>query len=432
MKRRAGGLFGVAAALALAGCVPMDALKPGVDAVVEVNSRLSPALDAVLERQRTAQRLDIVRAALTEAILGGRLDFENVAKTILPEPSPNAARPVPAGYKDRRVVQRVLLCEPRDAYAVARAHQSYTTLSVAGARETAAASSDKPGELVGSIFTDWSRRFPSAMAAAPDVRGPCVRDLDAYQAILFPRDAVARPETDPVTAITAAISLVEVLYEVFRPAIIGGLQEIDRARRAEALQAWLNNDTNARRLQAAIDDARLRIVRAQQRTNAEATARFVRSTRPYEAGSAQLGSSARVLSGVDCRRARAAYQPSAGNDTEVRRMPDFERCFAALLAVWAPVNEEMLTAAAEFDRVADTAINRAPDDFESRVAHLRAIATGSLDPTTPEGRAVLEGFYALGVRVAAWLEQVNDAASSEENRKKVREALDRLREAVGR
>ena len=63
-------------------------------------------------------------------------------------------------YASSDPVQYAVLCEPRWAYTEARNYQAITTAFVIGAKEVASTPSDKPGELMKNIISDWGKPIP--------------------------------------------------------------------------------------------------------------------------------------------------------------------------------------------------------------------------------------------------------------------------------
>ena len=255
-------------------------------------------------------------------------------------------------------------------------------------------------------------------------------DLIVYADIIYPDIASAQPETY-VEAASAAISLAEVFYEIFKSAIVQGLQEVDRARRAQALGEWLKQPQNIGRMKDALKDAHTRIVRLQQYERATKLAQFVAASRSFTTPSKAFEQSKTVLTSAECKAVREEYDKSGPeSEPRLKRTPLFERCFATLLEVWSPDIQKLLAAAADYDSQADTQVDHLTDEFLKKIDSLEKIANGTIDPTTTEGREVLDAYLQTAVRLEAWAQQILDTASNGDNKKKIDDAIKKLKDSL--
>lgn len=423
--------------LTASACTPIDAYKPGIDALVTVDGSMSKALDHVLEGQRTDQRLRQIRAVLAGAAIGSsKLDFISASQIWIDKAKEkikveDLRKDEKERYGSKDPFEYAVLCEPRWAYTEARNYHAFTTAFVVGTKEATSSPSDKPGELISSILSDWGSRFPNtASKGKNDSRQMCMDDFQTYADIIYPDISYAQPETY-VEAASAAISLAEVLYDIFKSAIVQGLQEVDRARRAEALGEWLKQSQNIERMKEALKDAQTRIVRFQQYDRATKLAQFVNASRSFTTPSKALEQSTAVLASKECKAVRSEYDKGGPDSVPgLKRTPMFERCFATLWDIWSPDIQKLLVAAADYDSQADVQVDRSAEEFRKKIDKLEQIANGTIDPTTPEGREVLDAYLQTAVRLEAWAQQVLNTASNVDNKKKIDDAIKNLKDAL--
>lgn len=410
----------LAAGLLASACTPVEAFRSDIDSLVSANKGIATAVQDVLAQQRTRQRQALISGAITNAILAGRESVEFVSAAQV-----WTARVVEVSSDD--VFATATLCMVQEPYFTGRAAQTYSAAVGAALKEIAREQGSELPALVGSIFTDWNEKFPSFdNEAAEKSLDNCKSDISAYASDVYPDLKPAGPEGG-LAGVSAAFSLLEVLYSVGRTALLAGAQEVDRARRAKAVSAWLSDSENIEKLKKATKDSTQRIVAHQRVDRRAAVAAFIVAARPFSADGDASRASRAALATAECRELKPNQQRNDQQRADAKRSFSFQKCHARVQVAISEFSKELLLAASNYDRLVDVRFDDPAKEFDGRLDDLQKIASGTLDPRSKEGRAVITAYFNTAMRLEALIRTATETASNAENAKKIDAAVDKLK-----
>jgi hypothetical protein len=366
-------------AVLLIGCATREVYVAHVDAFAEAAKEMSKNAAVELGQYRTNLRLLRFRTALTEVIVRdvqllsfiGTTDVDLLAE---------------------------MLCEPRVRFVTARASLQHIEGVSSSLQAVAAPPKSDLKDLIQSLGKDYSIAVKAAPSALDVGRG-CRKDLEDYVATVYPLQA-EQPEA--LELLSAAKALYDVLKEIVAPLATRALVEVDSYRRARAIDRYFEDKGNRDRLAGSIQQLSKLLADAETRRRHMSVASFIVAVSEFS------------NVGVSCT--------ARGRD---RKQPEFQGCYKKIWTAWEPRVIQVLSVAADYDQAADQEHGIAGAKLGNVVKDLHGLAEGRVSEET------VKALFATATRVLTLAEDVRTAATSEENRKKVTEALAKVKQALG-
>jgi len=386
----------VVAALLSAGCsnlpTPADYYVPQADAFAKSAKGLSEGTKAALVEYRTRQRADYLRAAIVNRIVA---------------PAPT----------DFNLSQRTLLCGPRNAHF--RLVQQQGTLQSVGTALTqmSGPSATEFKDLLKSLATDYSATFPDLDPKVPQDKD-CVADLTNYVFTVYPTATAI--QTESLSAIKGAF---DVIWGILEPLVVQGLQITDRFRRGAAIQRFFSDFNNRGQLETLIKEQGKLLTTAVQQRRHDKVARFVRESSDFvdPTSSTRVAAQKVVNFDTDC----VAVPKMSKTENEKITSPEFAKCFSKVYAVFNKNFAAAVQSAADYDAVADLQASTAAADLLNVANRLGEMAKGE---PTPE---LLKVLYKSALTMADFGKKVDTAFNDEDNRKKAKDAYERIKKELG-
>ena len=399
--RNAGML--VSLVVTLAGCatqggyVPPEALaKPGGEFSKSVATFAEAVQKDQLSTYRREVRLDYVLSAVRDVSETNNWDAKTL-QTALESLSTQA-----------------FLCLPR--YAAQRVSSRITYVGAVGTvlanREEA--SSDELGPLLQSLGVDytivvspkdvpptydaWLQSDPGKQCADRVVQG------DPFATRTWVGNEFA------FAAVPAGISLIDTIWGIIKPVVVGTIKIVDLERRNAAIRAYFSDQRNVDTLKLQLEKTEAYLVNefqlAQIRTAGEAAASVNSLLDPRGAHWKVVQTN---LGTTDCRTGTASLRTNKASPIGVQ----------CLHAAREQISKQLVKAlddADAFDLAMERQLPNAPDRLSAQVSTLSDIATGK---QAPEEK--VRALWAAGLRYVA-LYQTVETAGSTENRKKIQDA----------
>lgn len=414
----------VASCAAMLGCngvvAPRESYEPGVANFATLTGELASAVNTTLADYRTDLRIDTARYALATHLATGRNPRLAVLQPKFGQPNRDEGLPQDEPDRTSRhetVYGRRMLCLPRLAYMDVATNRDYLGAIASALKTTAAAPSKDFGELLSALGTSYKIEIVGP-ADANIVEQACVDDLRNYRQSVFP---TAVPTAESALGVVAALEgLYEVFNTVFKPLATAVLQEVDAARKAAALKAFLDNDDNRIGIAQALEILANELNAVRTRERHLRTYEFVKALdlmlMKLAASDAEM---TLLTSKVDSCVALAALRTPRSSETLA-----FRKCFAVLWEKWDPHLKQVLTTAAAYDSEADKSPNDIIDNIRQVKSELEKISDGEITVL------LTKQVFAVAMRLVALAQTAKETWSDEKNEKKVEEALSKLRKAL--
>jgi hypothetical protein len=395
-----------AAVTTAAGCshllTPSDYYSKQSAVFGEATDNLANAAKAELDNYRTSTRLREVQVAAFNFML--RIDGGSTPNNIL-----DVQR------------QKTWLCTIRGAHA-SRVYDREVVQGVAKVMKSmTAAPSDDYKKLFAALFEDYDASFPKpgkrlneSKKEEAAVTADCEKDYLGYVVTVYPSSGLDAKEglTDLKTAWDA-------VWAVVKPLVTEGLSIADRLRRGEAIRRYFSEQKNVEELQAAINELNKLVSQAEITKRHTAMHQYVRSSRELFGPSPLVTNTTAMF--ANGGNANCAAWRASKVGTSDRSNVAFQGCYAEVIVAWEATLQKSLTAAAQYDAVADLPASRAGDELKKAVDKLAEMAKAE------PNEELLKSLYALAVSMRDYAKKVEDATKSEENSKKVKALLDKLR-----
>lgn len=402
----------------LLGCqtlAPREAYVDDIALFSKSAEEMTKVANQNLETLRLEHRLRSFRYALTQHIVAGAdpvlLLGENFQQI---SPTAKKEEIVP------KTPEELWVCVPNGTYARSVGERDYVGTYSATIRKLSGDPSDDFAELIKTLRSQYKTTV-SGPADGREVLEACVKDMRGYLETAYPNES--QKEAGILAVLAAGKSLYDVFNDIFKPLAKQALKEVDSARRAAALKEFLNNPGNRKNLSNAIDHLGRLISEHESRQRHLKIKTVVDATNDFRFAYNNPGKSTSRDRVKEC----ASAMPedfSKNPNQEYRGRPQFQVCAAKLWSNWEPYAKAMLTAAGEYDSVAD----RLPDQSATKLiglsAKLEDVASGRI---TPEIAKLLIDTL---VRWANLAENVKKTTTSEENKKRIDDALSNLKKAL--
>jgi hypothetical protein len=326
---------------------PAPVYTPAAGAVVSGLSGLVTGTQSSLNNYRSSNRIMDFRRELTTAILNA-----------------DAAKVISVAPKNVDV-----LCATRSAYAALAARSAYIN-SITGTLDKFATPPKIAtiGDAFMSLFKNYSIDGSTGKLApdtATNIQKKCRADIDAATVAFYGVDVVkVSPGPEPAalgldplsTTLSTFSDLYQALISIITPLVVTPATALDAKRRADAIAAFLKNPKYQSDLLKAATDLADFGTRAATASRLQALGQF-----------AEKMSAARLvtidLAKIDSCKL-AAKSPPTSLSTEVKdaagaviyHLPtdEFAACYAQAWSQLSAVAQAAVTAAAEYDTLADT------------------------------------------------------------------------------
>lgn len=292
------------------------------------------------------------------------------------------------------------LCRPRKLSEEYSARSGYLNSVAASLKDVAGDPDKKTSELLKALLSSYDIDAPKAPVAGASIM--CADDLANYYTTTY-------PTSQKEFAIPAAVEGVQALWKVFDTLAVAVLQQVDEARRAEALHSYFSDADNVSSLKLTIkNNADLLTESAQSKRHLD-----VRNSYRAYAKLEEKYMQVNIRKIPGCKRLLATPPQGALNQDE-----DFQVCFDD---VWDTSQKEIaqfLEAAAAYDKDASRAPETAANELNKAVDTLADIATNKNVDTKRIGQ-MLEAL----INAASAISTLNDKLGEEETKKTISDAL---------
>lgn len=294
------------------------------------------------------------------------------------------------------------ICDPRLKAASYADESRYLGAVSESLKKTGAAPSDKVGDLIKALGTDYAINVKKP--GDNDEQKRCSDDMGTYRAAAYPIG-----QTESVAGAIAGIKALEAIFNELAPIVLG---QIDEARRSIALQDFLSNADNQAAMHSSIDQ------------NVEMMDAAFKDRRLLSLNAADM-----AYSGLSTKLATLnlkaipeckAFRPPAGG-RPIYDSDDFRLCFQKVWDATEGDTAAVLTAAAKYDDDAGKRPDVAGKELSKVVDKLARIARGDLTPG--EWAQALSSYAQAGVAIDTLVTK----ASSDDTKKKVQDALNQIK-----
>lgn len=374
-------------------------LPPAVEGFVAATTALAASAGPKIDSYRTEIRAIPVRKAIMQGIL--KSDGKSVVLGSFSAVS--------------------TLCDPRAEYSLQKAEKTY--LDVITAKVDSTKKSDV-SNVVGAfqaLFKDYTIEPPvqpsGGANAEPDdyrraARDNCVAETKTYF------DAYYGSSEESISAIVTAVAgLYDVFKSIVAPAVIEGGKIIDEQRRARAIVEFLQNDQQRKAVSTAAKDMVSVLSEANKRDRARKFGAYLEQAALMKQASVAVG---------DINECKPLYAlKDKGWDKILKQddglpHPALLACYRSVWSKYADSATSLLTAAAEYDQVADVNFSKEAGSYNQVITNLDKIRSG-------EG-ATFQQIWGAALRLVSLADKVQTAAS-DENRKKLSDAVKKVVES---
>lgn len=385
--------------------VPQEAFVRSVNDFAEANSMLAKAVAPSLESMRTDLRVRAIRVYLTSWI----------DRKIIKSARAKAGQSIQDVPDEEIYPKFTLLCNPRKYHARVASRQGQLVSVSSRIVDVAASPSEDIGKLVKGLRTSYEISVPQAVNEK-EILEMCNRDLTDFVNTVYPSQLVP-PQYEAVAAPAALLNFLAVLKDVVEPTIKAGLREIDSVRRANGIRGFLRDQKQR--------DEIAKLIKKQieflNQTASESRHMKVKVFADrYDALTRSSVLADTFASSLRCKSLLTSKGPTVDKVNL-----DFQACYRELWEALRPFIEPMVLAAAEYDQEAD----KLPSDVANRMIavtdKLADIAEGRIDTDL----ALM--LLSTAMRMTEVVEQAKADVSSDENRKKIGDALNKITEAFG-
>ncbi len=376
------------ASLSFTSCSKADVFKDSVGVFGKANSELTGAVDATLDGYRSRLRVDQLRGLAS-------------AHVIFNVPVDSSALGMDG-----------FLCAPRVEYARIVANKTFIGSVATNLGDRVQDPAKELFPLIASLFSDYTIDIEVKLdqqALANKITTPCMDDIENFRTAAYGL-GVSRAEAGVVAA---ALGLIEVLKDVIVPLIEAGLQEVDRTRRAAAVQKFLKKEKNRQAMEQAI--GALDQFLGEQLSYDRHLAMF----KFFESQYAFFGTATTADKLSECRAFTQLPEDKRSNELVAIKEEAFQICHRALWGKWKEQALKLVKSAAVYDMQADKVVGGAIKNLKQSVKRLGEVADGDLGPNE------IDALISAMVRLVNLGKKIEEAAS-EENRKKVNKAIDDL------
>ncbi|UYY57167.1 hypothetical protein [Sphingomonas sp. S2-65] len=298
-------------------------------------------------------------------------------------------------------------CKPRVAIEGQSQQSRYLAAVAEALKNTAAAPSEKVGELLVALGKSYAITVALETEAKEEAR--CAAEfapagVAAYRAAAYP---IGAPEAFTVAGVIAGVKALKGVFEGLATII---LKPVDDARRAAALREFLGNPENIKRLKDAVNDNSAFLAGAMAE-------RRMLAANALDAGHEGFGDK---LRGADLSTLSACKGLKLDASLDAFDQPGFRACHAQLWQAVSADAAKLLTTAAAYDTEANKHPDEAGKKLKEAIDKLSKLGAGEL---TAEELAQLISTYA---DAAAALETLIDQAGSDETRKKIDDAIKQI------
>jgi hypothetical protein len=404
-------LSGCASGDGKGGYVPPEALASPSAKMSEGLSAFTTSVQTkTLANYRRAQREDTLRAAIRDVVMAKQLSIEDFHRNM----------PTPL----------VVLCKARYSYVLIATPVEVTAAKAEAVKELLTPPSSDIKELLKATRTKFTI----------DVTEPAV--LDAYDSWLMKHGrpcAIAVEQADPFvvrasltqeagagTALVAFNSLIETVWAIVKPALVGTLQNAEIERRNRAVRDFFADTNNTKALKAdiiRIEDFLQKEFDLQSKRNAGISVSSLRILTNFSdphwtkamaiADKGQCRESIRNLAIVKLD-ARGAKPERVDSKTDPAGVTCLNNVYAAL----AVPMKTALDAADAFDEIMDRQLPQ--QKLSAQVDIVSDLAQGKMSD-----EARMRAMWGVLVRYATLFDTIHDTAS-EANKKKLDDATEAL------
>jgi hypothetical protein len=389
--------------LGIVGCSTREAYVNHAEAFTKATAELSRVMNKELKDSRTEWRLHYLKYILTNYIED---KFEESAAPSAIMRTSSEPLPHSTGHA---VMQTTFLCRPREHFVNAKSQTAYLKALSGAFDDVLREPSNDLAELIASLGKDYSVFVAMGPSTAED-RATCDKDVSTYVDTVYP--STPEPTQQQAGLISAAGQLYGILKEIAKPALTAGLREIDSARRAAALRRFWQDKQNRESVQTTIKDS-------------NAVLASIAELRRHDRMKAVVDA-VNHFANVNWK-GKADKLPSCEEyvkKPEGKTSMNFERCFEEMWDQWTPYTEEMVFAAAEYDKEADLAPDKAAAKVLVASQHLENIADGKDDPEAT--KFMVEGL----IRIVGVVEQTRTSLSREETKIQIKRSFQDIRGAL--
>lgn len=387
------------------------ALPPSVDAFVASSAALAKSGNDLVDLGRSTDRLDRIRAALTEQI-------------------EQAALGAVVNLKDLDEV--ILLCTPRGNAIVASAERNYIQAVAAKINEVGTPSQiDNLSAAIGALFASQS----VDVSGLPDdatlkkeqknILDRCSSDLKSYdeayygKSLSFGNQAAALGGAAiPSLALLGSVgSLVDTIVSIITPAVVEGSKLVDESKRREVVLAFLRNSDNRQNIENAGRDLAARISKFVLYRRHRLAAAFEEQAALLRSKEIELSKLPECKAYLGDELNKRASRRSSGSPND-----SFTTCWKA---AWDQLNvlaASVAKAGNDYDQLADAGdSDNATKTFDPLSKSLNGMvqANGNLDEVSASR------IWNWTTKLLAFADKITKSASSD-NQKKIKEAIDGL------
>lgn len=395
----------IAGAIAVGGCastgyVPPEAINPPTRAFAKATADFT----AGVRKDETATYRQEVR----------RDDFTKLTLAVMKNPAAATTT-----LKDEAPKIREFLCLPRYGYDRITHRVAYLDAVAATLNDRA----KDPADSLSELFVALSASYTIGVTdeAPPDKYDAWLKDPKGGQhcvEVIDNADPLAvRDYVGEEFSILGAKAALETIWSVIEPLVTGILSNVDRERRAAAIRDYFANADNVKALKDQLSATESFLVKEfgirQRRSAGEAT---VAAAVLFEPTAAHWQKIVVIANRADCKQ---SLPKLADNKSDPRAVA----CVNEAMSAAAGPLKAALDAANGFDAAVEMQLPK--ERLSAQVDTLRDIALGK-QPAKDQVKAL---WAALSRYVALF--QTARGTVSDENRKKIRDALDALAKALG-
>jgi hypothetical protein len=256
--------------------------------------------------------------------------------------------------------------------------------------------------LIGSLSSTNTLPVIQEQPAKSNMDSQCRTDAP-FAAYAYPEPSSTR---SPI--VTSVLGAVDAFTSIIKPIVLQGLRQVDRAQRLRALRQWASDTQHG-----------LPILRRSLDAAAGAAAKKAITERRLAAGRVYI-----AWDGLAQARATGEASICRGNEGWLDTL-----CVERVSGMFESEMRAVLTAAEDYDRTFDADPGRALEDSVRAADYLKAWLDGKL--TGADALAAQEAALAA---IYEWLQVLSDIeqlSEDEEDKGRLRAAMDGLREAFG-
>lgn len=382
--------------------------SPQVGAFIASTDALIKAAEESINDARSGGRFAILRQELTQKLRDVARDKDNKKTKFRLE-----------------LTASNFLCDVRAEGLSAASSRGYLqTLSTRITKLAQPAKIDSISSAIGSIFSSYSLDAPvdgkSLDETSKAITARCQTDLFSFEESYFGLQIrTSEGKAPPVAVFAAFTAVVELFKKLVEPFVVEGGKMLDERRREAAIRDFLSDGDNVDAIQKAgnavasyaskhVWNKRLRLAGA-----------FATQAAAFRSVEVDLGKSDACKNYLDEKKGQG--NPLTADRKELT--DEFLLCWRDAWQQIDAASKTLLTAAAEYDQLADTGnSDNAKIAFANMTKQLKEIGTGKFS---------IDELWSWTTRVIAFAEKV-EAAASKENRAKLKAAIDDLVNALSR